>query len=123
MRLQTDPTVLYGRAVVEKKMPNNITRADLQTPTPYNTYTNWGLPPTAIANPGRLSFEAAFNPAPVSYLYFVSRNDGTTQFSETLAEHNKAVREFQMNSKNREGKSWRDLSAKDRPSQQPETEN
>jgi UPF0755 protein len=109
MRLQTDPTVLYGLAVIQKKMPNNITRADLITPTPYNTYTNAGLPPTAISNPGRDAFEATFKPAQTNYLYFVSRNDGTTSFSENLIDHNKAVQTFQLRPKDRSGKSWRDL--------------
>ena len=114
MRLQTDPTVLYGLAVVRKKMPNNITRNDLVTPTPYNTYTNAGLPPTAISNPGRDAYEATFRPAQTNYLYFVSRNDGTTNFSESLADHNRAVQTFQMSSKDRSGKSWRDLNETNR---------
>lgn len=114
MRLQTDPTVLYGIAIVQKKMPNNITRTDLVTPTPYNTYTNAGLPPTAISNPGRDAFEATFKPAQTNYLYFVSRNDGTTNFSESLTDHNKAVQTFQMNAKNRGGTSWRDLNETNR---------
>ena len=109
MRLQTDPTVLYGVAMTQRKMPNNITKSDLLTPTPYNTYTNYGLPPTAISNPGKEAFEATFRPAQTEFLYFVSKNDGTTQFSESLNQHNNAVQTYQMNSKNREGKSWRNL--------------
>jgi UPF0755 protein len=111
MKLQTDPTVLYGKAMLLGSMPNNITRADLQTPTKYNSYTNFGLPPTPISNPGRDAILAAANPANTKYIYFVSRNDGTTQFSETLAQHNAAVQKFQMNAKNRDGKSWRDLNS------------
>ncbi len=110
MKLQTDPTVLYGKAVSLGEMPNNITRADLQTPTRHNTYTNYGLPPTPISNPGRDAILAVINPANTKYVYFVSRNDGTTVFSENLSQHNAAVQKFQMNAKNREGKSWKDLS-------------
>lgn len=109
MKLQTDPTVLYGKAMLLGAMPNNITRADLQTPTKYNSYTNYGLPPGPISNPGRDAILAAINPAATKYIYFVSRNDGTTAFSETLTQHNTAVQKFQMNAKNRDGKSWRDL--------------
>lgn len=109
MRLQTDPTVLYGMAVKLGFMPNNITKIDLMTPTPYNSYTTPGLPPTPISNPGKESLIAAVKPVSSKYLYFVSRNDGTTVFSETLEKHNTAVKTFQMNPKAREGKSWKDL--------------
>lgn len=109
MKLQTDPTVLYGKAVLAGAMPNNITRQDLQTPTRFNSYTNAGLPPTPISNPGRDAILAVINPENSKYLYFVSRNDGTTVFSENLTDHNAAVQKFQMNAKNRDGKSWRDL--------------
>lgn len=112
MKLQTDPTVLYGKAVLLGVMPNNITRADLTTPTAYNSYTNYGLPPTPISNPGIESIKATLSPAGTKFLYFVSRNDGTTAFSETLKAHNLAVQKFQLSSKNREGKSWRDLNKK-----------
>lgn len=112
MKLQTDPTVLYGKALLLGSMPNNITRADLSTPTPHNSYTNYGLPPTPISNPGAEAIKASLSPAGTKFLYFVSRNDGTTAFSETLAAHNLAVQKFQINSKNREGKSWRDLNKK-----------
>lgn len=87
MLLQSDPTVIYG-------IPNfngNLTRKDLARPTRFNTYTNAGLPPGPIANPGARSIMAALNPAPVNYLFFVSKNDGTHQFSATLPEHNRAV--------------------------------
>lgn len=87
MPLQSDPTVLYGRADGDR----TITRADLRRPTPYNTYTIGGLPPAPIANPGRAALEAAVDPAPVDYLYFVARGDGTHEFTRTLAAHNAAV--------------------------------
>ena len=90
-------------------MPDNITKNDLLTPTPYNSYTSAGLPPTAISNPGKEALLAAMKPASTNYLYFVSRNDGTTAFSETLEQHNKAVQDFQLNPKARENKSWKDL--------------
>jgi UPF0755 protein len=91
MPLQSDPTVLYGRDGTDR----SITRADLRRSTPYNTYTIPGLPPTPIVNPGRASIEAAVDPAAVDYLYFVSRGDGSHQFSATLAEHNAAVSRYQ----------------------------
>ncbi len=93
MRLQTDPTVIYG---LGEAFDGNLTRVHLRTPTPYNTYTNHGLPPTAIALPGRASLEAAAHPADTDYLYFVARGDGTSQFSRTLAEHQAAVRRYQL---------------------------
>src|SRR5579883_787511 len=91
MPLQSDPTVLYGRPRADR----TITTADLRRPTPYNTYTIEGLPPTPIANPGRAALEAAVDPAPVDYLYFVARGDGTHEFSATLAAHNAAVARYQ----------------------------
>ena len=112
MRLQTDPTVLYGVALKNNAMPNNITRADLKNPTRHNTYTMNGLPPTPIANPGREALKAALNPAKTKYLYFVSQNDGTHRFSDSLVAHNAAVKVFQLNPKARQGKSWRDLNKK-----------
>jgi UPF0755 protein len=87
MPLQSDPTVLYGRASEDR----SITRDDLRRPTPHNTYTIPGLPPTPIANPGRAALEAAVAPAAVDYLYFVARGDGSHEFSATLAQHNAAV--------------------------------
>ena len=90
MPLQSDPTVLYGREGRDR----TLTRADLRRPTPFNTYTIPGLPPGPIANPGRASLEAAVEPAPVDYLYFVARGDGTHTFSATLAAHNAAVAHY-----------------------------
>lgn len=91
MRLQADPTVIYGL----RQFDGNITKADLKDKNPYNTYVNAGLPPGPIANPGREAIAAVLNPAPGAYLYFVSRNDGSHQFSVTLAEHNRAVQTYQ----------------------------
>ncbi len=91
MKLQSDPTVIYGI----KPMGSKITRADLERKHPYNTYQILGLPPGPIANPGRESLVAAVAPADVDYLYFVSKNDGTHQFSNTLQEHNRWVNLYQ----------------------------
>ena len=89
--LQSDPTVIYGI----KNFNGNLTRADLQRPSPYNTYLINGLPPTPICNPGKDSLIAALHPSPVSYLYFVSKNDGSHHFSLTIEEHNQAVWKYQ----------------------------
>jgi UPF0755 protein len=91
MRLQTDPTVIYGLT----DFNGNLTRLDLQTPTPYNTYLIGGLPPGPIANPGLAAIQAVMVPAPGDYYYFVSKNDGSHYFSRTLAEHNRAVNRYQ----------------------------
>lgn len=93
LRLQCDPTVIYGL----KNFDGNLTRQHLQTRTPYNTYVIQGLPPGPIANPGLDSIQAALYPAKSKHLYFVARGDGTHKFSTTLAEHNRAVRRFQLN--------------------------
>jgi UPF0755 protein len=93
MRLQTDPTVIYG---VGDAYEGRITRAHLTTDTPWNTYTRDGLPPTPIAMPGRAALAAAVDPADGDTFYFVSRNDGSHQFSRTLEEHNAAVRRYQL---------------------------
>ena len=93
MRLQTDPTVIYG---IGPGFNGNLTRKDLRTDTPYNTYTRHGLPPTPIAMPGRAAINAALNPADGTELYFVATGlgDGSHKFSETKAQHDAAVAEY-----------------------------
>ena len=93
MMLQTDPTVIYGMG---ERYNGRITRADLREPTPYNTYTMTGLPPTPIAMVGREAIHAALNPSDGTSLYFVARGDGSHVFSDDLDDHNSAVREFQL---------------------------
>ncbi|MBF0218442.1 MAG: endolytic transglycosylase MltG [Gammaproteobacteria bacterium] len=95
MRLQTDPTVIYG---VGEDFDGNLTRAHLQQDTPYNSYTRAGLPPTPIALVGRAAIAAAISPAPGDALYFVSKGDGSHHFSATLEEHNRAVNRYQRRS-------------------------
>jgi UPF0755 protein len=92
MPLQTDPTVIYG---LGESFDGNLRKRDLQTDTPYNTYTRGGLPPTPIAMPGNASLLAAVRPEPGKALYFVARGDGSSEFSESLAEHNRAVNKYQ----------------------------
>ena len=92
MLLQTDPTVIYGMG---EQYKGKIRKRDLQTDTPYNTYTRGGLPPTPIALPGLASLSAAMNPANSSALYFVARGDGSSHFSDNLNEHNRAVNKYQ----------------------------
>ena len=92
MRLQTDPTVIYG---LGESFNGNLRKSDLTTDTPWNTYTRTGLPPTPIAMPGKAALLAAVRPATSKALYFVARGDGTSQFSNTLEEHNRAVNKYQ----------------------------
>lgn len=93
MRLQSDPTVIYG---LGERFDGNLHRRDLHTDTAYNTYTRRGLPPTPIAMPGRQSLAAALHPANTSALYFVARGDGSHVFSSTFAEHAAAVAKYQL---------------------------
>lgn len=92
MRLQTDPTVIYG---LGESFDGNLRKADLQRDTPYNSYTRAGLPPSPIAMPGLASIEAVLDPAPSDALYFVARGDGRSEFSATLDAHNRAVDRYQ----------------------------
>ena len=87
MPLQSDPTAVYG----VRAFSGRVSKADIQRPSPYNTYLNKGLPPGPIGNPGRDAVQAAMNPAKTEFLYFVARQDGTHQFSRNLDEHNRAV--------------------------------
>jgi UPF0755 protein len=96
MLLQTDPTVIYG---IGEKFDGNLRKRDLVADGPYNSYTRAGLPPTPIALPGRASIEAALRPAKTDALYFVAKGDGTSHFSTTLAEHNRAVDRYQRGGK------------------------
>ncbi|MGZ9137971.1 MAG: endolytic transglycosylase MltG [Candidatus Deferrimicrobiaceae bacterium] len=99
MPLQMDPTVIYGM----KRFDGTVTRKDLRTEGPYNTYLNQGLPPGPISNPGLAALAAALNPSKTEYLYFVSRNDGSHTFSRTLPEHNRAVERFRRAAREDEG--------------------
>jgi UPF0755 protein len=92
MKLQTDPTVIYG---LGDSFDGNLKRIDLTTDTPYNTYTRAGLPPTPIAMPGNAALLAAVRPSGSKALYFVARGDGSSQFSTSLDEHNRAVNRYQ----------------------------
>lgn len=96
MRLQTDPTVIYG---IGESFDGNLRRRDLRQDTPYNTYTRKGLPPTPIAMPGGDAIHAALHPAKTEHLYFVSRGDGSHHFSTTLKEHQEAVVRYQLGGK------------------------
>lgn len=96
MPLQTDPTVIYGLGTT---FDGNLRKRDLQTDGPYNTYLRAGLPPTPISMPGKAALLAAVHPEATKALYFVSRGDGTSEFSETLADHNRAVNRYQRRSK------------------------
>lgn len=93
MKLQTDPTVIYGMG---ERFSGNLRKQDLLADTPFNTYTRLGLPPHPIAMPGLASISAVMHPAETDALYFVSRGDGTSEFSRTLTEHNRAVAKYQL---------------------------
>ena len=96
MPLQTDPTVIYG---LGEAFDGNLRKRDLLADTPFNTYTRGGLPPTPIAMPGAASLQAALNPAPIKAVYFVARGDGSSEFSDDLAAHNRAVNKYQRGGK------------------------
>lgn len=96
MLLQTDPSVIYG---LGESFDGNLRRRDLTQDTPFNTYTRVGLPPTPIAMPGKAALLAAVQPADTKALYFVARGDGSSHFSQTLDEHNRAVNRYQRNQK------------------------
>ncbi len=101
MRLQTDPSVIYG---LGERFDGNLRRVDLSgADNPYNTYRYSGLPPTPISLPGASSIDAAVHPADGDYLYFVSRGDGSSEFSENLQEHEAAVRRYQLQDGGRGG--------------------
>ena len=93
MRLQSDPTVVYGLGA---NFEGSLRKRDLEADSPYNTYTRDGLPPTPIALPGQASIDAVMRPPKTDYLYFVSRGDGTSEFTASLADHNRAVAKFQL---------------------------
>jgi UPF0755 protein len=112
MKLQTDPTVIYGIWEKTGVWAGNISRKNLQDVNRYNTYVISGLPVGPIGNPGLQSMLATANPAKTDYLYFVSRNDGTTVFSKDLKSHNASVGKFQLDPKARENKSWRNKADK-----------
>lgn len=121
MRLQTDPTIVYGILDSGRTYDGNIHKSDLSTPTRYNTYVINGLPPGPISNPGKQSMFAAIYPARSDYLFFVSRGDGTHVYSSDYKVHEKAVGQFQMDAKARQGKSWRDTSKKQGTPMRPST--
>ncbi len=106
MRLQSDPTTIYG---IWEHYDGNIHRSDLLAKNDYNTYSVPALPIGAISNPGREAIQAALFPAESEFLFFVSHNDGTHEFTRTFGDHTAAVKKFQVDPKAREGKSWRDL--------------
>lgn len=108
MKLQSDPTIMYGLQYDQGLTVNNITREHLRWENRFSTYSTAALPAGPIGNPGIEALRAVLEPATSDYLFFVSKNDGTHSFSATLGGHNAAVKEFQLDRKAREGKSWRD---------------
>jgi UPF0755 protein len=109
MRLQSDPTTIYG---IWDRYDGNLHKSDLSAQNPYNTYYVPALPIGPISNPGREAIRAALYPSPSNFLYFVSHNDGTHEFTSTYTQHINAVKRFQLNPRARDGKSWRDLTKK-----------
>jgi UPF0755 protein len=109
MKLQSDPTTIYG---IWSRYDGNIHKADLSTQNDYNTYFVAALPIGPISNPGKEAIQAVLFPGDSQFLYFVSHNDGTHEFTKTYEDHISAVRKFQLDPKAREGKSWRDLNKK-----------
>lgn len=117
MRLQSDPTTIYG---IWHRYRGNLSRADLSDQNEHNTYMIPALPVGPIGNPGREAIQAALHPSLSDYLYFVSHNDGTHEFTRTYEDHLAAVKKFQIDRKEREGKSWRDrLNSKATPKPSP----
>lgn len=114
MRLQSDPTIIYGIWDRDGKFDGNIRRKDILNPTPYNTYTVPRLPLGPVANPGANALFAVLYPEKSNYLYFVSRNDGTHVFTSNYRDHSRAVNELQKNPAKRTGGSWRDLPQSER---------
>ena len=106
MRLQSDPTTIYG---IFERYTGNLKSTDLRTYTPYNTYTIPALPIGPIGNPGAEALNSALYPEKTDFLFFVSHNDGTHEFTRSYGEHLAAVRKFQLDPTARKGKSWRDL--------------
>jgi UPF0755 protein len=106
MRLQSDPTTIYG---IWERYKGNIKKSDLLEETPYNTYKIPSLPVGPISNPSLEAIKAVISPEQHHYLFFVSKNDGTHVFTEKYSDHSSAVNDYQKNSKNRQGKSWRNL--------------
>jgi UPF0755 protein len=112
MRLQSDPTTIYG---IWDRYQGNLHKADLLERNEYNTYQIPGLPIGPISNPGKEALEAALYPAKSPFLYFVSHNDGTHEFTSPYQDHQAAVRRFQLDPKAKSGKSWRDLAKRHAP--------
>ncbi len=106
MRLESDPTTIYG---IWNRYKGNIRKSDLLELTPYNTYKIPALPHGPISNPSLEAIQAVLNPADHEYIFFVSKNDGTHVFTKTYEDHLEAVQNFQINTKARQGKSWRNL--------------